>query len=81
MVFLWAPRRAQGQTLDPPRDWSLGAGIGIGFVSRFGLRTGQGLTCRDGRLMRRLALVRRRDRIPSATIREFERALLKRRNP
>lgn len=57
------------------------AGIGIGFVSRFGLKTGQGLTCRDGRLVRQLALVRRRDRVPSATIREFERALLKRRNP
>lgn len=56
------------------------AGIGVGFVSRFALPPGgpfgQGATCRDGRLTRRLAIVRRRDITPSPAVREFERALI-----
>ena len=56
------------------------AGIGVGFVSRFALPPdgpfGQGATCRDGRLTRRLAIVRRRDIAPSPAVREFERALI-----
>lgn len=61
------------------------AGIGVGFVSRFALRGGEGrggrssegLACRDGKLSRRLAIVRRRDRVPSSAAAEFERVLLK----
>jgi len=56
----------------------VGEGIGIGLVSRFALAPGDGLTCRDGRLSRTLALVRRRDRIPSRAAAEFERHLLER---
>lgn len=52
------------------------AGIGVGFVSKFALRTSEGLTCRDARLVRSLALVKRRDRLPGDAAREFERALL-----
>ncbi len=56
------------------------AGIGVGFVSRFALGPGsplgQGATCRDGRLTRRLAIVRRRDIGPSPAVREFERELI-----
>jgi DNA-binding transcriptional LysR family regulator len=51
------------------------AGIGVGFVSRFGLGEGEGLTCRDARLARRLALVRRADRAASSATRAFENAL------
>lgn len=51
------------------------AGIGVGFVSRFGLREGEGLTCRDERLVRRLAIVRRSDRPASAAVAEFERVM------
>lgn len=52
------------------------AGIGVGFVSRFALREGEGLACRDGKLSRALAIVRRRDREPSPAAAEFERVLL-----
>lgn len=52
------------------------AGIGVGFVSRFALEEGQGLRCRQGRLARGLALVRRRDRVPSPAGALFERELL-----
>jgi DNA-binding transcriptional LysR family regulator len=51
------------------------AGIGVGFVSRFGLREGEGLTCKDERLSRRLAIVRRKDRGVSAAVATFEKAL------
>ena len=51
------------------------AGIGVGFVSRFALKPGEGLGCRDGKLSRQLAIVRRRDLVPSAAAREFERVL------
>lgn len=52
------------------------AGIGVGFVSRFALGEGEGLTCAQGRLTRRLAIVRRRDRDPSAAARACEQYLL-----
>jgi DNA-binding transcriptional LysR family regulator len=55
------------------------AGVGVGFVSKFALRGGElgaGLTCRDGALTRRLAIVRRRDREASPATRVFEAALL-----
>jgi DNA-binding transcriptional LysR family regulator len=52
------------------------AGIGVGFVSRFALSAGEGLTCRDGRLTRRMAIVRRADRVPSPAAAQFERELL-----
>lgn len=51
------------------------AGIGVGFVSRFALNEGDGLVCRDGGIGRKLAIVRRRDRIPSTAVQEFERVL------
>lgn len=66
------------------------AGIGVGFVSRFALdepdhngknpgarsTDGQGLACREGRLSRELVLIRRRDRMPSSAVAEFERELI-----
>lgn len=52
------------------------AGIGVGLVSRFALEAGEGLTCRDGRVARELALVRRRDRVPGAAAGVFEKSLL-----
>ena len=52
------------------------AGIGIGLVSRFALTPDQGLTCRDAKLSRTLAVIRRRDRIPSRAAAEFEKLLL-----
>lgn len=52
------------------------AGIGAGFVSRFALEEDEGLTCVDGRITRRLAVIRRRDRVPSAAAAAFERELL-----
>ena len=54
------------------------AGIGVGFVSRFALKEGEGLACRDGGIGRKLAIVRRRDRVPSTAVQEFERALTRR---
>jgi len=51
------------------------AGVGIGFVSRFALAHEQGIACKDGRLSRGLAMVRRRDRKPSAAVATFENAL------
>jgi len=53
------------------------AGIGVGFVSRFALASGEGQTCRDARLSRKLAIVRRSDRIPTRAAAEFERELLR----
>jgi len=52
------------------------AGIGVGFVSRFALREDEGLTCRDSKLSRQMAIVRRRDRAQSAAAAAFETALL-----
>lgn len=52
------------------------AGIGVGFVSRFALDEGEGLVCKEGKLARGLAIVRRRDRLPSPAAAEFERELL-----
>jgi len=55
------------------------AGIGAGFVSRFALGEdahGGGVSCRDGKVTRELAVVRRRDRTPSPAAAAFERALL-----
>jgi DNA-binding transcriptional LysR family regulator len=52
------------------------AGIGVGFVSRFALGEREGLACRDGAISRKLAIVRPRDRVPSAAVREFESTLL-----
>ncbi len=52
------------------------AGIGVGFVSRFALDEGEGQVCRDGKLSRSLAIVRRRDRVPSPSVAEFERVLV-----
>jgi DNA-binding transcriptional LysR family regulator len=55
------------------------AGIGVGFVSRFALKEGEGLACRDGKLSRALAIVRPRGRTPSPAVAEFERVLLAQR--
>lgn len=55
------------------------AGIGVGIVSRFALGPdgpwGEGATCRDSRLTRTLAIIRRRDREPGAAAGAFEEAL------
>jgi DNA-binding transcriptional LysR family regulator len=80
--------RAAGVTLDVVMELRsiesiksmVSAGIGVGFVSRFALGEGsawgQGRGCRDARLTRTLAIVRRRDRVPSAAAGAFERALV-----
>ncbi len=52
------------------------AGIGVGFVSRYGLEEGAGIRCKDGALTRTLGVVRRRDRFLSHAAGAFERALL-----
>jgi len=52
------------------------AGIGVAFVSRFALPPGGGLACKDGRILRDLAIARRRDRVPSPAAAAFERALV-----
>jgi DNA-binding transcriptional LysR family regulator len=52
------------------------AGIGVGFVSRFAVREGEGLRCLDARLSRSLAIVKRRDRSLHPAAAEFERELL-----
>lgn len=52
------------------------AGIGVGFVSRYGLADGAGIHCKDGALTRTLGVVRRRDRFLSHAAGAFERALL-----
>ncbi len=65
----------------------VGAGIGVGFVSRFALRKedgfGAGASSREeaGALSRTLAIVRRRDRVPSAAVAAFERELVKQLGP
>ncbi len=51
------------------------AGVGVGFVSRFALRPGEGLACAQARLTRTLAVVRRSDKTPSPAAAEFERLL------
>ncbi len=51
------------------------AGIGIGFVSRFALKPGEGVACKDSKLTRKLAVVRRSDRQPSPAVQQFERSL------
>ncbi|MFM9997176.1 MAG: LysR family transcriptional regulator [Phycisphaerales bacterium] len=53
------------------------AGIGLGFVSRFALGEREGLVCRGGRLARELAIVRRRDRVPSPAVGAFEKRLVR----
>lgn len=54
------------------------AGIGVGFVSRFGIPEGAGIRCKDGALTRTLGVVRRGDRFLSHAAGAFERALLTR---
>lgn len=51
------------------------AGIGVGFVSRFALADGEGLVCKDARLSRRLAIIKRRDRALAPAAAAFERAV------
>ena len=76
--------RAAGVTLDIVMELRsiasiqgmVGAGIGVGFVSRFALGKGEGLACRSGRLSRTLALIRRSDRAPSAAAAAFEARLV-----
>lgn len=52
------------------------AGIGAGFVSRFALGASEGRVCREGKLARRLVIVKRRDRGLSTAAGEVERRLL-----
>lgn len=52
------------------------AGIGIGLVSRFALGRSEGLRCRDEKLVRQLAIVRRSDRVPAPGPAEFEAMIL-----
>lgn len=54
------------------------SGVGVGFVSRFALDAGDGLQCVTGPLTRRLAVVRRRDRVPNHAAAAFERAIQER---
>lgn len=53
------------------------AGVGVGFVSRMALSDTASLACRDGRLVRGLALVRRRDRSPAPAAAAFEQDLVR----
>ena len=60
------------------------AGVGVGFVSRMAIggavqngTEGGSLACRDGRLVRGLALVRRRDRSPAPAAAAFEQDLVR----
>lgn len=55
------------------------AGIGIGFVSRFALNEDEGLTCRESKLSRQLAIIKRSDRELSPAAAECERVLLSRK--
>jgi DNA-binding transcriptional LysR family regulator len=52
------------------------AGIGIGFVSRFALRPGEGLVPKEGKMGRQLAIVKRRDRTLSPAAAACEKLLL-----
>jgi DNA-binding transcriptional LysR family regulator len=52
------------------------AGIGIGFVSRFALRAGEGLLPKEGKMGRQLAIVKRRDRTLSPAAAACEKLLL-----
>lgn len=54
------------------------AGIGVALVSRFALAEGEGMACREGKLSRSLALIRRRDRAASPAAEAFEKELLAR---
>lgn len=57
---------------------SVGAGIGVGFVSRFALDAHQpGASCRDGKLVRSLAIAKPNDRGLSPAARAFEATLLR----
>lgn len=79
-----AAARAAGVTLDVVMELRsiegiksmVAEGIGVGLVSRFALGEGEGLPCRDGKLARTLAIVRRRDRLPSRAAAEIERKLV-----
>jgi len=51
------------------------AGIGVGFVSRFAVRSDQGLTCKEAKLARFVALVRRSDRDAGPATKAFEKGL------
>ncbi|MEO1007459.1 MAG: LysR substrate-binding domain-containing protein [Planctomycetota bacterium] len=51
------------------------AGVGCGFVSSLALEEGEGLACEHGALARELAVVRRRDRVPSPAAVAFEAVL------
>lgn len=53
------------------------AGIGAGFVSKFALNAGEGLSCKSGTLSRNLAIVKRRDRALSAAAGAVEREMLR----
>lgn len=56
---------------------SVAAGIGVGFVSRFALDASQpGASCRDGKLVRSLAIAKPNDRALSPAARAFEATLL-----
>ncbi|MBL0927716.1 MAG: LysR family transcriptional regulator [Phycisphaerales bacterium] len=52
------------------------AGVGMALVSRFALGPGEGLDCREGGVSRSLAIVRRRDRVPSPAAAAFEKLLI-----
>jgi DNA-binding transcriptional LysR family regulator len=51
------------------------AGVGVGFVSRFALKAGDGMPCAQQKLARDLAIVRRRDKMPSPGAAAFEELL------
>lgn len=53
------------------------AGIGVGFVSRFALKESEGLSCRDGKISRKMAIVKRAGRGLSTAAGEFEKELLR----
>ena len=52
------------------------AGVGVGLISSLALAAREGLPCRDERLTRRLAIVRRQGRVPTPAAGMFERLLL-----
>ncbi len=63
------------RSIEPMRHM-VAAGVGVALISRFALDESEpGLGCRDSKITRELAIIRRADRVPSAATAAFERVL------